>query len=73
MMLKNISRLECEIADKKYQFTCDMDSPLENVKEALFQFQQYCLAIDEQVKLQKEAAEKAKSEAPIEVEDGNKQ
>jgi hypothetical protein len=62
-MLKNISRLEFKINERDYHFLCDMDSPLNDVKEALFQFQNYCMAIEVQVKMKMEADEKAKQEA----------
>lgn len=38
-MIKNISQLTQTINGRSYQFTCDMDSPLTDVKEAFFQFQ----------------------------------
>jgi hypothetical protein len=49
-MLKNISRLECKIKEKIYQFTCDMDSPLDEVKEAIFQFLKYIGQIEDSIK-----------------------
>jgi len=57
-MLKNISRLECQIGEKLYQFYCDVDSPLTDVKEAIFQFQKYVGMIEDQVReMQKQKAE----------------
>ncbi len=53
-MLKNISRLENKINDKTYQFLCDMDSPLPEVKEALFQFVKYVGQIEDQIRAKQE-------------------
>ena len=53
-MLKNISRLENKINEKTYQFLCDMDSPLPEVKEALFQFVKYVGQIEDQIKAKQE-------------------
>lgn len=47
-MLKNISRLECVVAGKAFHFTCDNDSNIEHVKEALFQFIKYIGQIEDQ-------------------------
>ncbi len=63
-MLKNISRLECTVNEKSYRFDCDNDSPLEHVKEALFQFQKYIGFVEDSVKAQKEA-DKEKSEEVV--------
>ncbi len=49
-MLKNISQLEVKIAEKIYHLTCDNDSPLEHVKEALCQFLKYVGNIEDQIK-----------------------
>lgn len=60
-MLKNISRLEVIIADKIYHLTCDTDSPLAHVKEAVLKFLYYVNSIEEQVAAQQKAeAEKSK-------------
>ena len=61
-MLKNITRLEVNINDKSYQFHCDMDSPLGDVKEALFQYQKYIGQVEDHVKKQLDE-KKAKEEA----------
>ncbi len=59
-MLKNLSRLECKIGEKVYQLMCDMDSPLEHVKEALFQFSKYIGSVEDSVKAQQSSQEKQK-------------
>jgi hypothetical protein len=55
-MLKNISRLETKINEKTYQFLCDMDSALPEVKEALFQFIKYVGQIEDQLRAKQEKA-----------------
>ena len=54
-MLKNISRLEVMIADKIYHLTCDQDSPLSHVKEAVLKFLYYVNSVEEQVAAQQKA------------------
>ena len=49
-MLKNISKLECIIENKTYNFLCDTDASLTHVKEALFQFLKYVGQVEDQVK-----------------------
>ncbi len=49
-MLKNVSQLELTIDEKTYRFTCDMDSPLEQVKEAIFQFLKYIGQVEDSIK-----------------------
>ena len=49
-MLKNLSKLEVKVGDKVYQLLCEMDSPLEHVKEALFQFSKFVGHVEDQVK-----------------------
>jgi len=53
-MIKNITRLEQVINGKLYHFTCDMDSPLADCKEALFQFLHYTGQVEDLVKKQTE-------------------
>lgn len=52
IMLKNLSRLECKIGEKLYHLTCDIDSPLVDVKESLFQFLKYVGFVEDEVKNQ---------------------
>lgn len=66
-MLKNISKLEIQVGEKIYQLFCDMDSPLEHVKEALFQFQKYVGQIEDAIKKQQE--QKIQEQKPEEVQD----
>ena len=59
-MLKNISKLEVKIGEKLYQLLCDSDSPLEHVKECLFQFQKYIGQVEDHVKSQQQQSEEEK-------------
>lgn len=65
-MIKNISRLECLVKDKAYQLTCDMDSPLSDVKEALFQFQKHIGQLEDHIRTQQEAANAKVESLPVE-------
>lgn len=67
-MLKNISRLECKVNEKDYQLFCDNDSPIEHVKEALFQFLKYIGQLEDQNKVMQEELKK-KSEEEQKVEE----
>jgi len=67
-MLKNLVKLEFVVAEKLYHFLCDNDSPLEHIKEALFQCQHYIAKVEENVKAQAVAAQeqlKTAEEAPV--------
>lgn len=80
-MLKNIARLEFIVMDRVYHFVCDNDSPIEHIKEALFQCQKYVGALEDQIKAQMAAQDSASNESgadpivpevPLEViPDGN--
>ncbi len=61
-MLKNLSQLSCKVGEKDFHFSCDMDSSLDAVKEALFQFQKHVFRIEDQVKAQQEAKVKEESD-----------
>ncbi len=63
-MLKNIVRIEFTVADKIYHLTCDSDSPIEHIKEALFQMQKYVGQIEDNIKAQLAAQKEA--EKPVE-------
>ena len=66
-----LTKLEFKVANKVYQLICDPDSPLEHVKEALFQFTKYVGAIEDAIKAQqaKDAAEKAQAQPAAPVTD----
>lgn len=70
-MLKNVTQLEVIIDNKIARFTCDMDTPVNVVKEMLFQFQKYVGQIEDQARASQEEAknqeeEKASEEKPSE-------
>lgn len=69
-MLRTVSRLEVKINDRIYHFTCENDSPIEHVKEALFQFQKCVGQIEDSAKAQEENKKENDVEKPIEVIDG---
>jgi len=62
-MLKNISKMEVKVGEKIYQFLCEMDSSLTDVKEALSQFHVHICYVEESIKKQlQEARERESSE-----------
>lgn len=61
-MLKTLSQLECKIAEKVIHLVCDHDTPLEHVKEALFQFLKYVGQIEDAVKASQSSSEESKIE-----------
>ncbi len=69
-MIKNISQLETKISEKTYHFSCEIDAPLPNIKEALFQFLKYIGQVEDHMKIiaemKKVEEEKAKNE-PVEA------
>lgn len=75
-MLKNIAQLEHKIGERVFRFICDVDAPLQEVKEALFQCLKDVGQIEDTVNAQRAqaAAEKqAETKEPEKVEDGNQQ
>lgn len=57
-MIKNLSQIEVNIENKIFRFIVDYDTPLSNVKEALFQIQRYIGQIEENAKSQLASQEK---------------
>ena len=49
-MLSNISKLEVVVGNKVYQLLCEVNSPLEHVKEALNQFGNFVGQIEQMAK-----------------------
>lgn len=68
-MLKNTISLYFMIADKAYHFICDNDSPLEHVKEALFQCQKYIGQVEDQVRAAQQPDQTAADENHPKVEE----
>jgi len=75
-MLKNLSQLEAKITtvindnsvEKIYHFSCDQDSPIPAVKEALVKFMAFVSQIEDKIKEQQEAAKAAGSPVEEKVE-----
>ncbi len=59
-MLTNLVKLEVKVAEKVYHFLCDHDSPIEHVKEAIFQITK--IVADVEAKILE--AQKKEPEAP---------
>ena len=68
-MLKNITRIEHKIGDRLYHLTCDQDSPISEVKDALCQFMGQVTQIENRIK---EAQAQAASAPPPEVPESDK-
>lgn len=68
-MLKNLSQLECKVGEKIFHLTCDPDSPLEHLKEALFQFQKFVGRLEDQIKASQVKQEEVKQEVVEESKD----
>ncbi len=68
-MLKNIVRLEFVVADKVYHFLCDNDSPLDHIKEVLFQCGKYIGQMEDNVKAQLAEKEKENVDPEINLEE----
>ena len=66
MTLKNLTRVECQVNDKLYELTCPQDSPLTDVKEALFRLTKFVGQIEDSVK--KMTQEQAAKEEPKQEE-----
>lgn len=66
-MLKQLCQLELVIAEKTCRFTCENDTDINIIKEALFQFQKFIGSVEDIAKAKKEAEEKAnvKVEEPV--------
>lgn len=64
-MLKNVSKLEHKIGDKVYHLLCDTDSPLVDVKEALFEFVKFIGKIEDDAKAQQKLLENEKNKEDV--------
>lgn len=49
-MLNNLFCLKCDAKDKSSQFSCEMDTPLETVKEMLFQILKHVGQLEDQAR-----------------------
>ena len=64
-MIKNLAQLEVKINERIYNLTCSNDSPLEHVKEALFQFQKIIGQIEDNAKVKEEVIAENPNEEKI--------
>lgn len=71
IMLKNLSRLEHKVGDRAYHLLAESDSPLNEVKEALFEFLKFIGKVEDDVraKLAAEAAVKVEEKSVEAVEE----
>lgn len=53
-MLSNLSMLKCKVNDNDYQFLCSCNAPLNEVKEALFQFTKFVGQIEDNARIEEE-------------------
>jgi hypothetical protein len=58
-MFETVAKFEAKVADKVFHFLCDPSSPIENVKEALFQITKIVATIEDQVKAAQAAQQAA--------------
>ena len=63
-MLKKIVKLDVVVNDRQYQFLCDEDSPIDHIKEVLFQLQKYIGQIEDDSKNQMAANKSADPAVP---------
>jgi alanyl-tRNA synthetase len=61
-MHKNISRIECTVGERIYNFDCSVDSPIADAKEALFQIQKYLGQLEDNIKVLQEEQKKKDEE-----------
>lgn len=61
-MLKNISKLECKVNERTFQFLCDSNSPIMEVKEALFQFMKFSGEIEDRARAAQETNTEEKTD-----------
>lgn len=59
-MLKNISQLEHKIGDRVYHLLADSNSPLNEVKEALFEFVKFVGKLEDNAKMSQSQLEAEK-------------
>ncbi len=62
-MQKNLVQLEFKAAEKLYHFTCEPDSPIEHVKQALFDFIKHVARIEDAIAAHQ--AQKAAESPPV--------
>ena len=70
-MLKNVVKLEVKVAEKVYHLFCDNDSPIGDVKEALFQLTKDVAEIEERILLETKKIEEESKPSEIVVQEAN--
>jgi len=64
-MLKNVTQMTVQVGEKIFHMICDHDSPINHVKEALFQFMKIVGEAEQRAKeAQKPADEEKKDDVP---------
>lgn len=58
-MFKNVAKFEFVVAERVYHFFCDQDSPIDHVKDAIFQLQKAIFLIEQKAKEDQEKAKEA--------------
>lgn len=67
-MLKNLTRLEAQVAGKVYHLLCDQDSPIEHVKIALFEFVKYIGSIEDAANAAQQKTQEVSKSDPFQEE-----
>jgi hypothetical protein len=68
-MLKSIAHFEIKLGEKVYQFLCDNDAPITDVKEAIFQITKIVGQVEANIEAIKKQQEEAKqAEVPPQEE-----
>ncbi len=68
-MLKQLTQLEFKIGDRIYHLTCAPDSPITEIKDALFQFLKFVGQVEDSAKAQQEAQAQVKVEEEVKLEE----
>lgn len=67
-MRVDAQKFEIKIGDHSYHFFCDNDSPINHVKEALFQFTKLVGQIEESLLAQQKSLDQAKDSSSVSTE-----
>lgn len=63
-MLKNICRLEHKINNREIHLSCDQDTPITDIKEALLEFIKFIGKIEDDIKSNQKNVPEVNSEEP---------
>lgn len=67
-MIKSVARLEHKIGDRIYHMICDNDSPIAEVKEALFKFMGHVSQVEDAAEKQAECSKACEAEPKPEAQ-----